>query len=272
MKDSLNTVVWRIAEIAKYEATVLDIKKNLLNTISGIEISKNELLQLVIKEYQTTQDINVKRNLQFMIPYVNALPIEPPKKIIPIIKPIVKPIVDNPRDDKIDVVDEKLPNTITSQIEYLEKQYKDNPKLSWVLDTLYKQEKPMYKNTKLSIWFPVDKYEDIDKTLNAWTENQKGLDSNSYELVILVNRPNPKSSYDQETVAKIKKFKEEHPQYNIITYYCTFDFDGKAKMWEIYKMLWNLIVYRNTKRLAEKDKNIENISQLTMRLGGADST
>ena len=267
MIDWLNPVASRISEIAKHQATILDIKRDILDVISGIEINKNELLQLVIKEYQTTQDINSKRNLQFIIPYINALTIEPPKKIIPVIKPIVKPV-----DDKIDVVDEKLPNTITSQIEYLEKQYKTNPKLSGVLDNLYKQEKPMYKNTKLSIWFPVDKYEDIEKTLSAWTENQKGIDSNSYELVILINRPNGKSSYDQDTISKIKSFKEQHPQYNIITYYHTFDFDGKAKMWEIYKTLWNLIVYRNTKRLGEKDKNIENISQLTMRLGGADST
>lgn len=93
-----------------------------------------------------------------------------------------------------------------------------------MLDTYYKKQKPMKKETKIVVSFPVNKYEDIEQTLESYTTQQTGLNKNEYEMVILLNRPNKETPFDKQTKEKINRFVQQHPEYNITVFEHTFDF------------------------------------------------
>ena len=156
--------------------------------------------------------------------------------------------------DKLDKLDEDTKEKIQIQENYINSQTEDRK------ETLeeFNRQHPMWKDVEISFWIPVKEYKDIEKTLDSVTTNQT-LDPKKYEVVILFNRPNDKTEFDKATEEKILKFILNHPEYNIHLFKHTFDFpewEG-ANLWEIYKLLWDTIVHRNTQR--------KNISWMDMK-------
>ncbi len=175
---------------------------------------------------------------------------------------------------KIDIVKKITPN-IQYQKEYLEGRFREEKWYKEEIEAEYKKQKPMKKETKIVVSFPVNKYEDIEQTLLSYTTQQAGLNKNEYEMVILINRPNKETPFDKETKEKIERFVQQHPEYNITVFNHTFDFAKweKVNMGEIYKLLGDMILYRNIQRLKEyPDMNQKKIDQLIMRMWWADST
>ena len=142
----------------------------------------------------------------------------------------------------------------------------------------FNQQHPMWKDVKMTFWFPVRSYEDIEKTLTWLTTKQIWIKPEDYEVVILLNKPNEEAEFSKDTKEKILKFKKEHPQYNIHIFEKTFNFkkdeNGKdiINYWEIYKTLWDTIVYRNIQRKNIKWMDPKKIENLIIKTWAADST
>ncbi len=171
--------------------------------------------------------------------------------------------------DRLDKLDEDTKEKIKLQENYIDNQTESRK------ETLeeFNRQHPMWKDVEISFWIPVKEYKDIDKTLASITTNQT-LDPKKYEVVILLNRPNKDTEFDRETEEKILKFKLNHPEYNIHLFKHTFNFPkGKpANMWEIYKLLWDTIVHRNTQRKNIKWMDMKKIRNLIVKRGASDST
>ncbi len=164
---------------------------------------------------------------------------------------------------------------IKYQKEYLEQGFRENIGQKQLLESYYQKQKPMKKETKIVVSFPVNKYEDIEKTLESYTTGQTNINKNEYEIVILFNRPNKETKFNQETKNKIDEFIKKHPEYNITLFEHTFDFPKweKVNMGKIYKLLGDMILYRNIQRLnTYPDIDSKRVDQLIMRMWGADST
>lgn len=167
----------------------------------------------------------------------------------------------------VEKIDAGTKERIRIQEEYIENQDKARKE---TLEKFNKQH-PMWKDVELSFGIPVYKYADIDKTLTSITTNQN-IDPKKYEIVLLLNRPNETKEFDKVTKEKILKFKLNHPEYNIHIFEHTFDFENKAKMWKIYKLLWDTIVYRNIQRRNIQWMDMNKIRNLIMKTWWADST
>lgn len=169
--------------------------------------------------------------------------------------------------DYLSGLDENTKEKIAIQENYIDRQ-KENRK-----DTLEKFNKqhPMWEDVEISFWIPVKEYEDIEKTLASITTNQT-LDPKKYEVVVLLNRPNDKEEFDKATEEKILKFILNHPEYNIHLFKHTFNFSGSANMWEVYKLLWDTIIHRNTQRKNIKWMDMKKIRNLIVKRWAADST
>ena len=167
----------------------------------------------------------------------------------------------------LDKLDDDIKEKIKIQEDYISTECGKNKE---VLENFNKQH-PMWKDVEISFWIPVKEYEDIDKTLHSITEWQT-LDPQKYEVVLLLNRPNNKTDFDKKTKEKILKFKLAHPEYSIHLFEHTFDFSDKAKMWEIYKLLWDTIIYRNVQRKNIKWMDMKKVRNLIMKTWWADST
>lgn len=169
----------------------------------------------------------------------------------------------------VENIDVDTKEKIKIQEDYIEKQNKTRK------ETLEKfnKEHPMWKDVEISFWIPVDKYEHFEATLDSITTNQT-LDPKKYEVVILFNRPNNNTEFDKKTKEKILKFKLEHPEYNIHLFEHTFNFpEGKSvNMWEIYKLLWDTIIYRNTQRKNIQWMDMKKIRNLIVKRWASDST
>ncbi len=172
-------------------------------------------------------------------------------------------------------INKPITENIKYQKEYLEQGFRENVGQKQLLESYYQKQKPMKKETKIVVSFPVNKYEDIEKTLESYTTGQKNINKNEYEMVILFNRPNKETKFDQTTKNKIDEFIKKHPEYNITVFEHTFDFPKweKVNMGKIYKLLWDMILYRNIQRLnTYPDMDPKRVDQLIMRMWGADST
>lgn len=172
-------------------------------------------------------------------------------------------------------INKPITQNIRYQKEYLEQGFRENPGQKQIVESYYQRQKPMKKETKLVVSFPVDQYEDIEKTLESYTTAQKNINKNEYEMVILFNRPNKETPFDKITKDKIDEFVKKNPQYNITVFEHTFDFPKgeKRNIGKIYKLLGDMILYRNIQRLnTYPDMNPQHVDQLIMRMGGADST
>ena len=171
--------------------------------------------------------------------------------------------------DKLDKLDEDTKEKIQIQENYINSQTEDRK------ETLeeFNRQHPMWKDVEISFWIPVKEYKDIEKTLDSVTTNQT-LDPKKYEVVILFNRPNDKTEFDKATEEKILKFILNHPEYNIHLFKHTFDFpewEG-ANLWEIYKLLWDTIVHRNTQRKNISWMDMKKVRNLIVKRWASDST
>ena len=162
-------------------------------------------------------------------------------------------------------------NRKSIQIETQEKYISD-------LDEQYKNEvsslnplTPMGDNVKLVIGIPVYADPHIYQTLESYTTEQKNIPLDAYEILLLVNRPNKDTPFDQNTLHQIDKFQKNFPEYSIYTSFTTFDFSDKILMGKIYKLLGDIILYRNISREKVSIQN-DNIDTLIMRLSWSDST
>ena len=164
--------------------------------------------------------------------------------------------------------DEDTREKIQIQESYLQSQELEHRK---ALEN-FNKEHPMGKDIEMSFWFPVKSYEDIEKTLSSLTTKQVWVDPKRYEVVILLNRPNEREEFDKSTQEKILKFKLNHPEYNIHIFKHTFNFEDGVMMGDIYKMLWDTILYRNTQRKHLKWVDPKKIRNLIMKTWAADST
>ena len=171
--------------------------------------------------------------------------------------------------DYLDGLDEDTKEKITIQENYIDGQ-KENRKTT--LEKFNKQH-PMWKDVEISFGIPVKEYKDIEKTLASITTNQT-LDPKKYEVVILLNRPNDKEEFDKATEEKILKFMLNHPEYNIHLFKHTFNFPEweRANMWEVYKLLWDTIIHRNTQRKNIKWMDMKKIRNLIVKRWATDST
>lgn len=173
--------------------------------------------------------------------------------------------------DRLEKLDEDTKEKIRLQENYIDNQTESRKE---TLEEFNKQH-PMWRDVEISFWIPVKEYEDIDKTLASITTNQT-LDPKKYEVVILLNRPNKDVEFDKKTEEKILKFKLNHPEYNIHLFKHTFSFpwgkDAEVNMWEIYKLLWDTIIHRNTQRKNIKWMDMKKIRNLIVKRGASDST
>ena len=169
--------------------------------------------------------------------------------------------------ERLDNISEDIREKIKMQEDYIEWQ-KNSHK---VILEKFNRESPMWKDVEISFWIPVDKYEDIDKTLASITTNQT-IDPKRYEVVVLLNRPNNKIEFHKKTKEKILRFKAEHPEYNINIFEHTFNFGKETNMWEIYKLLWDTLIYRNIQRKNIKWMDMKKIRNLIVKRWGSDST
>ena len=171
--------------------------------------------------------------------------------------------------DYLNWLDEDTKEKIAIQEKYLDKQSLNQKE---TLEKFNKQH-PMWKDVEISFWIPVKEYEDIEKTLASITTNQT-LDPKRYEVVILLNRPNNKIEFDKKTKEKILKFQLAHPEYNIHLFEHTFNFPEweRVNMWEIYKLLWDTIAYRNVQRKNIKWMDMQKIRNLIIKRWASDST
>ena len=171
--------------------------------------------------------------------------------------------------DKLEELDEDTKEKIQIQENYIDGQ-DENRK-----ETLeeFNRQHPMWKDVEISFWIPVKEYKDIEKTLDSVTTNQT-LDPKKYEVVILLNRPNNKEEFDKATEEKILKFILNHPEYNIHLFKHTFNFPEweRANMWEIYKLLWDTIVHRNTQRKNISWMDMKKVRNLIIKRWASDST
>ena len=163
---------------------------------------------------------------------------------------------------------------VKMQEDYIEGQKDDRKEML----QRFNRQHPMWKDVKFSFWMPVYEYDDIDKTLRSITTNQENIDPKTYEVVILLNKPNKDAPSPDKTQQKIEKFKKEHPEYNICVFEKTFNFKkdekGKYKVnyWKLYKVLWDTIVYRNIQRKNIRWMDMKKIRDLIMKTWAADST
>ena len=145
----------------------------------------------------------------------------------------------------------------------------------------FNREQPMKKDIELSFGIPVYKDQSIEKTLESVTTNQKGIDPSRFEVVVLLNRPNAKAEFDS-TRDKVIAFKHAHPEFNICIFEHTFNFKEKYNnewklewynviRWAFYKMLWDIITYRNTERKKIKGMDLSKIRNLIMKTWWSDS-
>lgn len=176
--------------------------------------------------------------------------------------------------ETLDNMDKDTKEKIKIQEDYVESQKDDRKQM---LQRFNKQN-PMWKDVKFSFWMPVYQYDDIDKTLASITTNQKNIDPKTYEVVILLNKPNKDAPSPLKTQQKIEKFKKEHPEYNICVFEKTFNFqkdkEGKYKVnyGKLYKVLWDTIVYRSVQRKNIKWMDMKKIRDLIIKTWAADST
>jgi hypothetical protein len=59
---------------------------------------------------------------------------------------------------------------------------------------------------------------------------QKKIDISSYEIILLINKPNNNYDYDHDTISKIKLFINNNINYNINEFYHCFDFKDQKIM------------------------------------------
>ncbi len=169
--------------------------------------------------------------------------------------------------DSLEWLDRDTKEKISIQQDYINLQ----PESHRELLKAFNKQSPMKGNIEFSFGIPVKSYEDIDKTLASLTTKQS-IDPWKYEIVLLLNRPDKKTGFDKKTKEKILKFKLDHPEYNITLFEHTFNFSDKVKMWAIYKLLWDIIVYRNIQRANIKWMDFKKIRNLIIKTWWADST
>nr|MBP7898998.1 peptidoglycan-binding protein [Candidatus Gracilibacteria bacterium] len=163
------------------------------------------------------------------------------------------------------------------------------------IEELNSQLPPMDNRCKLTIVLPARNEEKrIRKTLTDWIAqvdpDGKPLDPKSFEIIILVNRPNPHADFDH-TEDEVRAFRQEHPEYNIFCVQKTFNFldknqPGEATTQEVmingklvkmrkgvimglvYKTCGDLAVLRNAER---RSAPIQEVADHLIRTGAADA-
>lgn len=165
---------------------------------------------------------------------------------------------------------------LDSQNSYIKNHFNKDLAYSKKIYELLETKQQMKQETKMVIWIPVYNDRNIEETINSYTLKQKCVTEDLYELLILVNTPNNDLEYNSKILENISLFKTEAPQYSLVDVYNKFDFKENVYMWEVYKMLWDLILARNIQRWEKETSDKETIEKtaanLIMRLGGSDST
>lgn len=130
-------------------------------------------------------------------------------------------------------------------------------KLHWdkkLLSALSEQVPEMDKKCKISINLPAYReWKTIYKALYEYSTKQKNkdgsvLEPSTYEINVLLNRPNERVDFDAETEKEVKRFKKDYPWIKVNFIQHTFHFTGKPKMGTIYKTLADLSLYRKNQR------------------------
>lgn len=131
-------------------------------------------------------------------------------------------------------------------IDWLELDYK------WELEYLISQQNnQIKKDCKISINIPVFREgKNIYKTLFLFTQKQLNsfwnpINSDIFEINILLNSPNQNIDVDDETKNEILRFKKDFPNYNINLFIKQFNFNNKAKIWTIFKTLVDISILRS---------------------------
>ncbi len=130
-----------------------------------------------------------------------------------------------------------------------------------LLTNLSTQIPEMNEKCKFAINLPAYReWKNIFKAIYEYTVKQKNeqderLDPELFEINIFLNRPNSTIEFDKETEQEVERFKKKYPKYKVNLIKHTFNFDNWVVMWEIYKTMADLSVYRNIKRQDSNEKN-----------------
>lgn len=130
----------------------------------------------------------------------------------------------------------------------------------------------MDEDARMSIALPAYRegrgiYEALRNYTNVQVDKDGApLDPKLFEVVVFLNRPNEGVEFDKQTAKEVERFMKKHPAFRVHVMRHTFDFQGKAKMGEIYKTAADVMLYRNLARKNELRK-----SRHILRTGGADA-
>ncbi|MFH1056818.1 MAG: glycosyltransferase [Candidatus Micrarchaeota archaeon] len=144
----------------------------------------------------------------------------------------------------------------------------------------------MHPDCKLSVVIPAYREkENIQRALEDLTEKQKGANPKDFEVIVLVNRPNPTAEWD-ETAKKILQFKKTHSEYAIHVVEKTFNFPRQStvvggpgapvsvskgvRMGLVMKFASDLALLRNVQRLGNPSANEDAIANHAILISGAD--
>jgi hypothetical protein len=111
----------------------------------------------------------------------------------------------------------------------------------------------------------------IRNTLENYTIHQKThegvqLDPETFEINILINRPNKDSERDMLMLEVIEQFCSEYPAYHINVAEVEYDFQDKAIMGLIFKDIADAVIVRNLARTVSPEEK----ARLVLRTAGAD--
>lgn len=111
----------------------------------------------------------------------------------------------------------------------------------------------------------------IRNTLENYTIHQKThegaqLNPETFEINILINRPNKDSERDMLMLEVIKQFCREYPVYHVNVAEVEYDFQDKAVMGLIFKDIADAVILRNLARTVSPEEK----SHLIIRTAGAD--
>ena len=154
------------------------------------------------------------------------------KQLVSLVK---KPQTENNKHCTLPQLSAKAMSRLISQMNYLENEfskYRIDGNKTDSLATLYRINEcsrdyetelqslaskipPMNEKCRLSVVLCCHREaENIEHTLKEWTLKQQGVDPQEYEIIVLVNRPNPTVAWDN-TVEKVENFKKQNKSYNV---------------------------------------------------------
>lgn len=141
-----------------------------------------------------------------------------------------------------------------------------------VIDTIAKSLGPMARQCRLSVCIPAYRESGVlERTLTEYTLRQvmpdgQPVDPESFEVNLLLNRPNASDPRDEGMVRIIEDFRARHPQYHVNVAEITYDFAGRAPIGRIFADIADAVVLRNTERPVSEQAR----SRLILRTAGAD--